>query len=76
MAVSLLCPNQLHANGNKVQDIPCQYDTDSPHGITFIDKETDEQLFIPLKLDGVISYLDSRQPTQAEIKGDMTTHHF
>ena len=55
MTASLLCPNQLHANGNKVQYVPCQYDTDSTHGLTFIDDETDENLFIPLKMDGVIS---------------------
>ena len=76
MSASLLCPNQIRANGNKVQDVPCQYDTDSPHGITFIDDETDEQLFIPLKMDGVISYLDSRQPTQAELEGKVTASHF
>ena len=76
MSASLLCPNQLRANGNKVQDVPCQYDTDSPYGLTFIDDEATENLFIPLKMDGVISYLDSQQPSQDEIDETGETQHF
>ena len=76
MKASLLCPNQIRATGNRVEDVPCQYDNSSRHGITFLDDESDTTLFVPLKLDGIISYLDTRQPTKAEIDGEVTSAFF
>jgi hypothetical protein len=55
---SLLCPNQIRAAGNLVQDIPKQFDSQSPHSITI-----PGQVELPLEMHGVISHL----PTDQEI---------
>jgi hypothetical protein len=59
---SLLCPNQLRAAGVIVNDTPKQFDASSSHSIIVVDK-----LEIPLQMHGVISYLDTRLPTEDEI---------
>jgi hypothetical protein len=58
---SLVCPNQLQAHGVVVHDVPSQFDRKSKHAIVH------EELFIPLKISGVISYFDSRLPQEHEI---------
>ena len=59
---SLLCPNQLRAAGNLVQDAPIKFDSKSMHSITIPGK-----LEIPLEMHGVISHLRTRKPTMNEI---------
>ena len=49
---SLLCPNQLRAAGNLVQDALIQFDSKSSHSITIPGK-----LELLLEMHGVISYL-------------------
>ena len=60
---SLLCPNQLRAAGNIVCDVPTQFDNTSSHSITI-----PGTLEIPLEMHGVISYLDTRLPTEEELE--------
>jgi hypothetical protein len=62
---TLICPNQVRHNGVIVDDIPrhLSHDGRSTHSIIF----PDEDVHLPLKLCGVISYLDTRYPTQAEV---------
>lgn len=63
---SLLCPNQLRANGVRVDDIPRHLSQDgkSTHSIYF----PNEQVSLPLRLKGVISYLETRYPTHDELQ--------
>ena len=61
---SLLCPNQIRAAGNLVQDAPIQFDSSSTtHSITIPGK-----LEIPLEMHGVISHLHTRKPMADEIE--------
>jgi hypothetical protein len=52
MSHTLLCPNQLRANGWKVQDVPKQFDMESAH--TIIDPTGTFRM--PLEMCGVISF--------------------
>jgi hypothetical protein len=66
MQTSLLCPNQLRANNIRVDDIPkhlAPHDQPSTHSIMC----HDEDLTLPLSLKGIISYIDTRTPTQEEL---------
>ena len=65
LSISLLNPNQMRANGIMVDDIPIHLslNASSTHSI-FI---PDMNLRIPLRLDGVISYLTTRKPSEEEI---------
>jgi hypothetical protein len=60
---SLLCPNQLRANGVLVEDTPVQFDPSSLHSIVVSD-----DLRIPLELHGVASSFRSRLPTSEELE--------
>ena len=60
--VTLLNPNQLRANGVKVEDVPRQFDPKSSHSIY----HPTTKLRIPLSLDGISSGFVSRKPTWAE----------
>ena len=60
---SLICPNQLRFNGLRVHDTPKQFDRTSLHGITF-----QNQFFLPFQLHGIISYFNSRPPTNDELE--------
>jgi hypothetical protein len=62
---TLICPNQLRHNGVVVDDVPrhLSHDGKSTHSLYF----PDEQVRLPLRLKGVISYLETRLPTQDEI---------
>jgi hypothetical protein len=64
LKVSLLCPNQLRNHGIQVNDTPKQFDKSSTHSI-----RTEKGQEIPLEMDGVISYLQTRKPTIEEIHG-------
>jgi hypothetical protein len=66
---TLLCPNQLRANGLKVDDCPKQYDKSSTHSIMVPDSD----LVIPLSMRGVISGFFTRRPTEDEV-ADLTLH--
>ena len=66
---SLLCPNQLRANGVRVDDCPKQFDENSLHSIYV----PEHDLTIPLELRGVISGITTRLPTEAELE-DLTMH--
>jgi hypothetical protein len=59
---SLLCPNQLWAHGIRVEDTPRQFDGSSSHLIVV------EGLKIPLYLDGVIFFFESRKPNEDELE--------
>jgi hypothetical protein len=69
MPNTLLCPNQLRANGIQVHDCPKQFDPQSKHAIYIPDAD----LQIPLQMWGVISGFHTRRPTQAELD-DVTSH--
>ena len=60
---SLLCPNQLRAAGNVVNDAPIQFDALSTHSISI-----PGVLDLPLELNGVISHLTTRRPTNDEVE--------
>lgn len=67
MGVTLLNPNQLRANGIIINDIPIHLSPDpanASHSIVV----PDENLTIPLKLQGVISKVEVRLPTIQEIE--------
>ena len=66
---SLLCPNQLRANGIRVDDCPRQFDETSSHSIYV----PEHDLTLPLELRGVISGVNTRLPTEAELE-DLATH--
>jgi hypothetical protein len=63
MPYSLLCPNQLRHNGLIVNDTPRAYDPTSSHSIIL-----PGELNLPLKTRGVLSYLQTRRPTDKELK--------
>ena len=69
MQHSLLCPNQLHANGLRVDDCPAQYNPQSSHSIRI----PENNLVIPLTMRGVISGFLTRVPTEDEI-ADLQLH--
>jgi hypothetical protein len=60
---SLLCPNQVRAAGNVVQDTPIQFDRSSTHSIT-----VPNRLELPLEMNGVISFIRTRKPMATEIE--------
>ena len=59
---TLLCPNQMRANGLSVDDVPRQFDANSSHSIYI----PEHKLRIPLTLNGVVSGFESVKPTLAE----------
>jgi hypothetical protein len=64
MSHTLLCPNQLRANGWKAQDVPKQFDAESAHAI--IDPTGTSRM--PLETSGMISSLPTRRPTDEELE--------
>ena len=67
LATTLLCPNQLRANGIRVNDMPCQFDKASTHSI-HVKSTAEEEIVIPLTLDGVISYVaDCTKPSEDDL---------
>ena len=67
MGTSLLCPNQIRDFGHGVHDIPRQFELTSTHSIDIKEYGADTDDNIALKLNGVISYFDSRLPTDQEL---------
>lgn len=63
LPITLINPNQIRAAGHMVQDCPKQFDTDSGHKIV-----TSCNLDIGLKMNGVISYINLRRPTDREVE--------
>ncbi len=63
---SLLCPNQMRANGVIVDDIPIHllHNNASTHSLIF----PEDEVTIPLKLNGCFSYIPTRTPTTNEIE--------
>jgi len=63
---SLLCPNQIRSNGVIVDDIPVHlsHDYSSTYSITF----PDDNITIPLKMNGCFSYIPTRTPTTDKIE--------
>ena len=78
----LLTPNQMRANDVTVNDtplvlLPQEQRTKYSHSILAKDKLYSEDVHIPLNLEGVTSYFNTRTPTQAEIQdtnNDDCTH--
>ena len=62
---SLLCPNQLHCNGVRVNDCPKHLRLGLTTRHSIISKEDD--LKIPLEMDGTISYFKTHVSTKAKI---------
>ena len=60
---SLLCPNQIRAAGNIVNDTPIQFDAASSHSI-----KVPNRVELPLEMRGVISFLSTRLPTESELE--------
>jgi len=62
---NLICPNQARYNGVVIDDVPrhLSHDGKSTHSIYF----PDDNIQLPLKLRGIILYIDTRYPTQWEI---------
>ena len=69
MTNTLLCPNQLRQHGIVIEDCPRQFDQSSSHSI-FVPSHN---LRFPLSLEGIISGLTTRQPTDAELE-DFSSH--
>jgi len=65
---SLWNPNQLRHGGTKVFDCPKQFDIDSPFSVHF-ENDVGDILDAPLKLNGVMPYLDVHYPTDEELDG-------
>ncbi|MGH3624303.1 MAG: hypothetical protein ACRDQ5_21370 [Sciscionella sp.] len=63
---SLLCPNQMRANGVIVDDVPrhLSQNMKSSHSIYFLE----EKVGIPLQLHGCLSYIPTRTPTIKELE--------
>ena len=59
VGTTLICPNQLRANGLRVDDVPQQFDPSSSHSIY----DPESNIRIPLFIEGVASGFDSRKPT-------------
>ena len=76
MKASLICPNQIRAMGNKVADTPTMYNPTEQHGITLRDFESGDSFHIPLSMDGVISYMNTRKPTNDEIQDNGTLFYW
>jgi len=73
MKNSLICPNQLRANGLIVEDCPkhlAPRDKPSSHSI-FV---PEDNLTIPLQLKGVTSYFTTRTPTINEVETCQWVH--
>ncbi|MGH3053527.1 MAG: hypothetical protein ACRDL7_00940, partial [Gaiellaceae bacterium] len=66
MSNTLICPNQLRANGLIVDDVPRHLSegNKSTHSVYF----PDERLRINLQLHGCISYIPIRTPTKDELE--------
>jgi hypothetical protein len=65
METSLIHPAQLCHHGITVDVVPKQYsDIRSLHGI----HHRDDNIFIPLHLNGCISLFNTRLPTDVEVK--------
>jgi hypothetical protein len=62
--VTLLCPNQMRANGLQVEDVPRQFDPKSSHSIYV----PDDKIRIPLTIEGVLSGFVCRKPTWEEYR--------
>ena len=65
---NLLCPNQLRLNGVTVNECPLMHTrkrdlNEESHSIVV----AEDNLLIPLQLDGVISYFITRKPTHDEL---------
>ncbi len=69
MNYTLLCPNQLRANGVQVHDCPKQFDASSRHSVYVPSND----LEIPLSMRGVISGFTTRRTTPDELE-DLATH--
>ena len=61
---SLICPNQLRAQGLTVHDTPQQFDPTSTHSIQVHDPPT----IIPLHLKGVVSCFPTIKPTDDDLE--------
>jgi hypothetical protein len=61
---TLICPNQLRAYGIIVDDTPRQFNSGSRHSIV-VPEEDD--LKIPLEMNGVVSYFPSHKPSADEL---------
>ena len=61
---SLICPNQLHANGITVHNVPCQFDSKSTQSINI----HDANLHILQSLSGVVSIFNMLAPTSADLE--------
>jgi hypothetical protein len=63
---SLFCPNQLRHNGLIVNECPTQWadpTMEHPHSIIF----PNEDVIIPLEMNGIMSGFSTRKPTELEI---------
>ena len=71
IADTLLTPNQVRANSVKVDDVPKQFDSKSRHSIHSFPKP-DEDVEIPLEMEGIISGFTTRKPTWEEYQDQVS----
>jgi len=64
----LINPNQLRENGLKVEDTPKRYNPASKHAIT------EDEIVIPLKSKGYISYIPVVKPSEVEVNKNPHIH--
>lgn len=70
----LLCPNQMRLSGTIVNDCPLQFTAIEDRSV-YTHTVVNGSCIIPLKLKGVLSYFDTRMPTDEEISNpDLYTH--
>jgi hypothetical protein len=62
MPYTFLCPNQVRYNGIVVNDTPQFFDRNSLHSIII-----PGQIELPLQMRGVLSYLETRKPSESEL---------
>jgi hypothetical protein len=61
---ALLCPNQMRKHGVVVDDAPQHLSETSTHSLYF----PEAALRVPLRMNGVISYIETRLPTDRELE--------
>jgi hypothetical protein len=61
---TLICPNQLRSFGIVVDDTPKQFSPKSTHSI----EVPEDNLTIPLEMNGVVSYVSNHKPSKDELE--------
>ena len=71
---SLLCPNQLRANGALVNDVPRQFDRQSTHSIVVLGDEDGNGVEIPLESDERCYFVLLQPSSFGQRAGQLSAH--